>query len=70
MKGGDKLFNRTEFEIQMIREGVTYKDLAKILNIGVSTLYRKMKNGGSFSREEIAILMKTLNIEDPRGIFF
>lgn len=64
------MFNRTEFEVYVIRAGLNYKELAKMLNVDASTLYRKIKNGGAFSREEIAILMKVLNIENPMGIFF
>lgn len=64
------MFNETEFEVQKVRANVTNKQIAEKLDIDESTLYRKIKNGGNFTRKEIGILIDFLGIEDPMDIFF
>lgn len=64
------MFNKLEFNAQIARKGMLKKDVAKALGIDVSTLYRKMEKDGDFSREEMAILIELLGIEDPKKIFF
>ena len=64
------MFNKLEFNAQIARKGMLKKDVAKALGIDVSTLYRKMEKDGDFSREEMAILIELLGIEDPKVIFF
>lgn len=63
------MFNKLEFNAQIARKGMLKKDVAKALGIDVSTLYRKMEKDGDFSREEMAILIELLGIEDPKEIF-
>ena len=69
-KGGANLFNSVEFEIAMLRKGVKLKELADVLGVDISTMYRKIKNGGDFDREQIAKIMNHLDITDPNPIFF
>ena len=64
------MFNKLEFNAQIARKGMLKKDVAKALGIDVSTLYRKMEKDGDFSREEMAVLIELLGIEDPKEIFF
>ena len=64
------MFNKKEFEIALIRKSVKKNELAKALNIDVSTLYRKIENNGDFSREQIVKIMEFLDISDPKPIFF
>lgn len=64
------MFNETEFEVRKIRAKVTNKQIAEKLNIDESTLYRKIKSGGNFTRKEIGILIDFLGIDDPMDIFF
>ncbi len=64
------MFNKLEFKAQIARKGMLQKDVAKALGIDVSTLYRKVEKDGDFSREEMAILIELLGIEDPKAIFF
>lgn len=64
------MFNETEFKVQVIRAHKTNKEIAEFLGIDESTLWRKLQNNGSFSREEIGKLITFLNIEDPTPIFF
>lgn len=64
------MFDRKEFRAQVMRADKTFKETAKYLNIDESTLYRKIQNNGSFTREEINKLIEFLSIENPEAIFF
>lgn len=64
------MFNMAEFNAALARKGRTRKELAEILGINEVTLYRKLKRGGDFTREEINIMIDRLDISDPVGIFF
>lgn len=64
------MFNETEFKVQAIRAHKTNKEIAEFLGIDESTLWRKLQNNGSFTREEISKLILLLEIEDPKPIFF
>lgn len=64
------MFNKVEFEVAMLRKGVKRQELARILGIDVSTLYRKLENNGDFDREQISRIMAYLDIDDPNPIFF
>ena len=64
------MFNENEFRAQVIRAGKTMKQVAEFLGIDVSTLYRKIRAGGNFTREEINSLIDFLQIETPMLIFF
>lgn len=64
------MFNRVELEVAMLRKNVKMQELAKILDIDISTLYRKLNNDGDFDREQIAKIMNHLDISDPNPIFF
>lgn len=64
------MFNKTEFRVQVIRANKTNKEIADFLGINESTLYRKIENNGSFTREEINKLIEFLDIAEPKTIFF
>lgn len=64
------MFDERRFRAQLVLADVTMKELAAKLNINESTLYRKVKQDGSFTRDEINQLITILNIEDPKQIFF
>lgn len=64
------MFNENEFRAQVIRAGKTMKQVAEFLGIDVSTLYRKIRADGNFTREEINGLIDFLQIETPMLIFF
>ena len=64
------MFNETEFKVQVIRAHKTNKEIAEFLGIDESTLWRKLQNNGSFTREEISKLILLPDIEDPKAIFF
>lgn len=64
------MFNKTEFRVQVTRSEKTYKEIAEHLGIDESTLWRKIQNNGSFTREEINKLINFLCITNPEAIFF
>lgn len=53
----------------MAERKVTQKEMAKRLNIAPKTFYAKMKKG-IFGSDEIEIMVRELNIEEPWNIFF
>lgn len=64
------MFCRNKLKAQMALLGMTAKELAAKLEINEATLYRKMQRDGDFSRKEINTMIKVLEIEDPKEIFF
>ena len=64
------MFNKLEFNAQIARKGLRKMDVAKALNIDISTLYRKIENDGDFDRDQINTLIDLLDIKDPKPIFF
>jgi DNA-binding CsgD family transcriptional regulator len=64
------MFDKTEFRVQVTRSEKTYKEIAEYLGIDESTLWRKIQNDGSFTREEINKLINFLGIVNPEAIFF
>lgn len=64
------MFKENEFRAQIVRAGKTQKDVAAYLHINESTLYRKIKADGDFSRKEINALIIFLDIKHPEEIFF
>lgn len=64
------MFNQNKLKAQMVLKGLSAKDLSKALKINEATFYRKMRNDGRFTREEINTMIQVLEIEDPADIFF
>ena len=64
------MFSEKKLKAQMVLAGVTHGELAAFLGINASTLYRKIRNDGDFSREEISKIVECLHIDDPQDIFF
>jgi len=64
------LFDKNKFKAQMVLVGINSKELAKKLGINESTLYRKVNANGNFTREEIAMIVEILGIDNPQEIFF
>ena len=64
------MFDERRFRAQLILAGVSMKELSDVLKINESTLYRKIKQDGSFTREEINIMIDYLGIAEPKEIFF
>ena len=64
------MFAQSEFNAAVARKGMTRKEVAEALNVTETTLWRKLKRGGDFSRAEINTLIEVLDINDPMPIFF
>lgn len=64
------MFNEKLFKAQMVLQGLNVTELAGKMGINASTLYRKIKADGDFSRSEINQMIDILHIENPQEIFF
>lgn len=64
--------NPTEFQVAQIRAGVDKEDLAKHLNVNLTTIYRKINGESDFTLSELKALKKVLNLsnDDVDRIFF
>ena len=64
--------NTLELEIQMLKAGISKRDLAKALNISEMALFNKLKNVTEFKASEIVKISELLNLTaDVRdSIFF
>lgn len=64
------MFDERRFKAQMVLSGLSNKNIAELLGIDESTLYRKIKRDGDFTREEINKLIEAMRIDEPEAIFF
>ena len=63
-------FDKDKFKAQLILAGVTNRELIDYLGITTTTYYRKLRNDGSFTRDELSKIIDRLEIEKPEDIFF
>ena len=63
------MLDRKALRAEIVRNGLTQKELAKILGMSEKTFITRMKKG-VFGTDEVEIMVSTLNIEDPLRIFF
>lgn len=64
------MFNEREFNAQLARKGIKKAELAEYLGMTYTNLYRKIRDDGKFTREEMGKIIELLEIEDPASIFF
>lgn len=64
------MFDERRFNAQLVLKGITKQEVADALGIKESTLYRKIKRGGDFTRAEIQELIALLGFDDPMNVFF
>ncbi len=66
------MFDEKQFRIKLISAGVTVKDIAQVIGINETTLYRKIKGITDFSRNEMSIIKTFLNLnsDEFEKIFF
>lgn len=64
------MFDKKKFKGIILLKGKTLQDVANLLNISLSTLYRKMNGDSDFYRNEIDIIVREFDIENPNEIFF
>lgn len=58
-----------ELRGEIVKNGFSQSDVAKMIGVTPKTFYEKMKNG-VFGSDEIEIMIEKLNIRDPMAIFF
>lgn len=66
------MFNRTEFDAMLEKNGKTKDSVAAMLGLNPATLYRKLNGTSDFTRLEIQTLRFAfgLSAEDVDKIFF
>ena len=64
--------NQTEFKVAQIRANITKEEIAKRLNINITTLYRKFNGESDFTLSELKVVKEILGLskEDVDRIFF
>ena len=63
------MLNRNALRAEIVRNGMTQKQVASMIGMSESTFVRKMKNG-SFGTDEAQMMIDILNIQDPCCVFF
>ena len=63
------MLDRNALKGEIVRNGLTQKDVAKMLNISEKTFISRMKKG-IFGTDEVEILVDNLKIKKPMDIFF
>ncbi len=64
------MFDRLRFQYEIKAKGFTLNDVAGMLGINLTTLYRKMSGESDFFRHEIQILCHNIHFDNPMEIFF
>jgi DNA-binding XRE family transcriptional regulator len=63
------MLDRNALKAEIVRNGLTQKDVAKKIGISEKTFISRMKNG-VFGTDEAEIMIRELNISNPVAIFF
>ena len=63
------MFDRNALRAEFVRNGMTQKDIAKMLGISEKTFIFRMKTG-VFRTDEVEIMVDKLNIKNWQEIFF
>lgn len=67
--GGEEVIKINELKGEIVKNGYSQSDIAKMLGITPKTFYEKMKIG-VFGSDEIQVMIDALHIENPIEIFF
>lgn len=59
-----------ELRAAMARKEYSMNDLADILGVSRSTIYRRMSGESEFRVSEVMTMIDELNITDPERVFF
>ena len=62
--------NKALLEYEMKKRSVSIGDMCNILGISRSAFYRKCTGVSEFTQSEIQVIVNTLDLESPMGIFF
>ena len=63
------MLDKNALKAEIVRNGLTQKDVAKKIGISEKTFISRMKNG-FFGTDEAEIMIRELNIANPAAIFF
>lgn len=63
------MLNVNKLKGAIVENGLTQKELAKKIGISPKTFGMRLKTG-KFYNDEISIMIRELNIQDPTSIFF
>lgn len=63
------MLNRNALKAEIVRNGLTQKDVAKMIGKSEKTFISKMRKG-SFGTDEAEIMIRELSIKNPAEIFF
>lgn len=65
--------NKRKFKAKLVEQGKTISELANVLGVVPSTIYRKLDGISEFDRKEMQLISEWLSISDPiefHDIFF
>ncbi len=63
------MLNKNKLKAEIVKNGMTQKQVAKLLGMSEKTFISRMKRG-VFGTDEAETMIKELHIEDPVSIFF
>ena len=63
------MVDRNALRAEIVRNGLTQKDVAKMIGISEKTFISRM-NRGAFGTDEAEIMIRELKIKNPAKIFF
>ena len=64
------MFNLDNFKIMLLKNNYTFKTLAESLNVSMSSIYRRIKDGGNFTVEEVRVMVNIFGKEDVFNALF
>lgn len=64
------MFNRKKFIAMLDNMNVTKKDLASYLGISIASLYRRMKDNGNFTANEIRLMINFFGKDEVISCMF
>lgn len=63
------MLNKNALRAEIVRNGLTQKEVAEMLGISEKTFISRMKKG-VFGTDEAAVMIQNLHITNPAEIFF
>ena len=63
------MLDKNALKAEIVRNGLTQKEVAKKLGISEKTFIMRMKKG-IFGTDEVELMIKLLKIKNPMAIFF
>lgn len=63
------MLDRNALRAEIVRNGLTQKDVAKKIGISEKTFISRMKKG-VFGTDEVEVMIRELNLKNPVSIFF